>query len=590
MKLFVFSLLIIFLPAVVYSQSLSSQWVTPYESSGYKKTPRYDETMQYCRKLAKASPWVHIGSFGTSPEGRDMPLIIVSKDKIFTAAKAQKSGKAIVLIQNGIHAGEIDGKDASLMLIRDIAVTKTKASLLDHVILLVIPFYNVDGHERFSPYNRINQNGPEEMGWRVTAQNLNLNRDYMKADAPETQAWLKLYMAWLPDFLVDCHVTDGADFQYVVTYTVETHENLAAPVRSWVKNNYIPSVTAKMEAMSMPIVPYVNLRDNKDLSKGLDGGAAPPRFSTSYAALQNRPALLVETHMLKDYKTRVDGTYKILTATLEILNRDFKILRSAILDADKLTVEKLDNPFPLSFNQVDAPNETIHFLGYKAKIEKSDISGADKVVWTHDPLNIDIPRFDSVKVAVSVTPPVAYLIPPQWDEVIRRLQLHGVIFLKLKQPVELEVEMYKFSKPKWQQNPYEGHHPVTYSVNASTEKRTIPARTMIARTNQRAARVLINALEPQAPDAFVAWGFFDAIFEQKEYAEGYVLEQLAPQMLMKDSLLKIEFEKKLQADTAFAHSPYARLNFFYQRSPYWDKNLNVYPVARLMKDTTLPVQ
>ena len=589
MKLFTISSLIIFLTIGIFAQSIPDKWLTPYELSGFKKTPNYNETMEYCRKLEKASPWIHIASLGKSPEGRDMPLIIVSKNKIFDAMKARKSGKGIVLIQNGIHAGEIDGKDACLMLMRDMAITKTKVALLDNVIVLVLPFYNVDGHERISPYNRINQNGPEEMGWRVTAQNLNLNRDYVKADAPETQAWLKLYTAWMPDFLVDCHVTDGADFQHPVTYSAENHEDLGMPVRSWLNEQYLPYVKNEMQKLGEPLVPYVNLKDEHDFSKGLTEGVPPPRFSTAYAALQNRPSLLIETHMLKDYKTRVTGTYDLLNATLKKVNTDYKILRDEISETDKNTAIKLENPFPLKWELVDAPNGTVHFLGYKSNIVKSDISGADKVVWTHEPLNLDIPLYDSVKVSASVTPPVAYIIPQQWQEIISRLKMHGVLLEKLDQPIELEVELYKFSNAKWQQNPYEGHHPVQYTTTAFTEKRTYPAGTIIAKMNQRAARILLHTLEPNAPDAFVAWGFMDVIFEQKEYAEGYVLEKMAPDMLAKDPALKTEFESKLRSDTAFAHSPYARLNFFYKHSPYWDQTLNVYPIARLMKNVELPV-
>jgi len=188
-----------------------SGWETPYEKSGFLETPRYQETIDYLKRLEKASPWIRVTSFGTSGEGRDLVLVIASKEKAFDAAAARGSGKAIVLLQAGIHAGEIDGKDAGMMLLRDLAVTKSRAALLDHAILLFMPMYNVDGHERFGPYNRTNQNGPKEMGWRTTARNLNLNRDYMKADAPETRAWLKLYTTWWPDLLIDAHVTDGAE-------------------------------------------------------------------------------------------------------------------------------------------------------------------------------------------------------------------------------------------------------------------------------------------------------------------------------------------------------------------------------------------
>jgi hypothetical protein len=583
------ALLFFLLSLNAFSQSIPEKWLTEYEKSGFKKTPRYKETMEYCRKLEKASTWIHVTSYGKSPEGRNLPLVIASKEGIFDPKKASKSDKAILLIQNGIHAGEIDGKDACLMLLRDIAITKTKASLLDHVVLLIIPIYNVDGHERFGTYNRINQDGPVEMGWRVTAQNLNLNRDYMKADAPETQAWLKLFNAWLPDFFIDCHVTDGADFQHAITYSIESHDYIARPVRSWIKERYLP-VISSLKTNGVPFMPYIFFRDDKDELKGLQGGTAPPRFSTQYVVLQNRPGLLIETHMLKDYKTRVDGTYQMIVATLEQMNKDFSVLRTAVRDADEQTAKGFDKPFPLQFESVNVPNETVHLMGYKQKLEQSDISGGTRVVYTKEPFEADVPRYDSIRVTKTVQPPVAYLIPQQYQEIISRLKFHGIHLERLTAPKELDVEMYEFSNAKWEQTPFEGRHAATYSVKTINEKALFPAGTLLLRLNQRTARVAINALEPDAPDAFAAWGFFDAAFEQKEYAEDYVMESVSREMLRNDPKLKTEFEAKLQSDSVFARSPSARLNFFYQRSPYWDRLVNRYPVARLMREVQISTE
>lgn len=571
------------------SQSIPDVWLTYYEQSGFKKTPQYYETIDYCRKLERASPWIKVLSFGKSPEGRDLVLVVASKDKAFSATTARKTDKAILLVQNGIHAGEIDGKDACLMLLRDIAITKTKSSLLDNVILLVIPIYNVDGHERFGPYNRINQNGPEEMGWRVTGQNLNLNRDYMKADAPETQAWLKIFNEWLPDFFIDSHVTDGADYQHIVTYGIEKYANIAEPVRSWVNEKYVPMIS-ELKTNSIPVAPYISLRDHLDPVKGLQSGVAPPRLSTPYVALHNRPALLIETHMMKDYQSRVEGTYQTIVATMELMNKEYKSLRKATRDADEQTAKSIENPFPIRFQTMDVPNRMFHYLGFKQTNESSDISGGTWIKYTKEPFEVDIPHFDSVVVSKTIELPVAYLIPSQWQEVINRLKIHGVKVERLKNQVELEVEMYRFSNAKWQQSPYEGRHPVTYEVEKFKDRRMFPAGTAVVRLNQRAARVAIHALEPEAPDAFVAWGFFDAVFEQKEYTEDYVMEPMAREMISKDSALKKEFESKLQSDTLFAKSPFARLNYFYQHSPYWDKNVNLYPVARLVTEVPLKLE
>jgi murein tripeptide amidase MpaA len=576
--------------AALRAQGVPSKWLTDYEKSGYVRTPRYAETMAYARRLEAASPWVRVESFGRSPEGRDLPLIIVSKDRAFTPRAAAKTGKAVVLIQNGIHAGEIDGKDACLMLLRDMVITKTKASLLDHVVLLIIPIYNVDGHERVSKYNRINQSGPEEMGWRVTAQNLNLNRDYMKADAPETQAWLRLFNAWMPDFFIDAHVTDGADFQHVVTYSIESHTNIAEPVRKWIRERYLPGVMPGQTRDGVTVAPYIFLKDDLDPLQGTWGGTASPRFSTMYATLHNRPGLLIETHMLKSYRQRVEGTYRLIDGTLSFLQRDADALRSAVRKADEETAAGLGTAFPLQFDLVMTPNDSMTFMGYRQHNQMSDLSGKHWVTYTKEPFTATVPRYDSIRTTVAVDPPAAYLIPPEWQTVIERLKFHGVTLERLTAPLETDVEMIRFVKPSWQSQPFEGRHPVTYSTTTFRQKRTFPKGTVLARIRQKAARVLVHLLEPAAPDAFAAWGFFDAVFEQKEYAEDYVMEPMARRMLERDPSLRKEFDAKVASDTSFAHDPSARLNFFYERSPYWDSHVLLYPVARVLTESAWPTE
>ncbi|MBI4720390.1 MAG: M14 family metallopeptidase, partial [Chitinivibrionia bacterium] len=308
-------------------------WQTYYEQSGCTATPRYEETIAYCRRLADASPWVAYESFGTSPQGRELPLVIADKDGRFTPEAARRAGKIVLLVQACIHAGESDGKDAGLMLLRDIAISKKRPELLDNVTLLFIPIFNVDGHERFGPCNRINQNGPAEMGWRVTAQNLNLNRDFFKADAPEMQAWLRLFGAWLPDFFVDCHVTDGADYQYVVTYGLDIFGTMDPGLTRWSRDVFLRSIEASMAEAGFPISPYVYFRGGHDPMSGLGTWITPPRLSHGYTTIQNRPGLLVETHMMKDYRTRVAGTYEILEQTMALLNAEHAALKDLVRGA-----------------------------------------------------------------------------------------------------------------------------------------------------------------------------------------------------------------------------------------------------------------
>jgi hypothetical protein len=572
--------------------TVKDSWLTSYEQSGFLRTPRYTETIDYCRRLAAGSPWVKYTSFGVSPQGRDLPLVILSKEKAFTPAAAQKSGKAIVLVQSGIHSGEIDGKDASLMLMREIAISKTERHLLDHAILLFVPIFNVDGHERMSPYNRINQNGPEEMGWRVTAQNLNLNRDYMKADAPEMRAMLTLFTKWLPDLYIDCHVTDGIDFQYDVTYAAETGANIDGAVGRWMKEAMLPDVLPRVEATGHKIFYYVFPREDNDLTKGINAEATTPRFSTGYAALQNRPALLIETHMLKPYRTRVSATYELLKAVIDFVNRDAGNLRTAVRTADGTTTAAGNQggyTLPLRFG-IGTGSTMRKFLAVESRLETGEISGDRYPVYSDTPTELMAPIYEQVIVRDSVTVPLAYVIPPEWVSVKEVLRAHAIALECLTAPVTLEVESYKFGNVKFRERPYEGRQGVTFSTETIREVRTYPRGTIVVRTNQRAAKVAIHLLEPRAPDSFVGWGFFNAIFEQKEYAERYVFEKVGKKLLADNPGLKKEFEEKINADTSFARDPSARINWLYQRSPWGDPWLNKYPVGRIIAPVALKTE
>ncbi|MDP4241059.1 MAG: M14 family metallopeptidase, partial [Bacteroidota bacterium] len=347
-KLLTVSLACIFLWLTSFGQISN---LTPYEKSGCKETPRYDQTMAFCRQLKAASPLLKMESIGKSPQGRDIPLLIVDRNRNFTPAAVRKSGNIVLLVQACIHAGEPDGKDAGLMLLRDMLINGQHKELLDHVTLLFIPIFNVDGHERFGPYNRINQNGPKEMGWRTTAQNLNLNRDYLKADAPEMQSWLKNTSQWNPDFFIDCHVTDGADYQYKLTYSLELAGNIEAGLTNWTRDYYEKNLLSLLDADNTPAFSYVEFRNWHDPRSGLFVSPAPPMISQGYFAVRNRPGLLIETHMLKDYKTRVEATYKTVLHTMELLNRDHANFLQLCKNADLYTssAEFRSKAFPIKF-------------------------------------------------------------------------------------------------------------------------------------------------------------------------------------------------------------------------------------------------
>jgi hypothetical protein len=583
------AILLIFL-TVGYAQSESANvpaaWQTTAEKTDYAKTSRYDEAIAYAKKLDKASPLIAYRSIGKSGEGRDIPLLIAATGNTFTPAQARKAGKAVVFIQAGIHAGEIDGKDAGLALLRDIAITKTRSELLKDVVIVFVPIYNVDGHENWSGYNRINQNGPDEMGYRANATNLNLNRDYMKADAPETRAWLKLWNEWKPDAFVDLHVTDGADFQYNVTYEYAHFQEVAPSIKTWMDEHFDGVVVPKVEKEGNLLSHYVEFA-GREVTGGIATSTFTPRFATGYTPLRNRAGLLVETNVYKSYKSRVRGTYDLIRYFIEEIGRSKSSLFVANVAADTLTIERgktYDDKrqYPLAVSTTDK-STPMAFKGVEYRTEDSTISGGKRIIYGTAPMNITIPRFDEGKVTSSVAPPLYYIVPLQYKDVIDVLRLHGVQFTQIKKPLTVEVESYKLTEPKWATNSFENRITLTAKPTPVTETRTFAPGSVLVPMTQEAANVAIHLLEPAGPDSFLSWGFFNSIFEQKEGGSGYVLEKLARDMLAKDPKLQEEFDRRL-LDPAFARSPQARLRFFYERSPYYlNQKVGVYPVGRIVK-------
>ncbi len=570
-----------------------SEWLTHAEKTDYLETARYAETIEYSRRLDQASHLIKYQTFGKSGEGRDLPLLIAAEGDTFTPEAVRRAHKPVILIQACIHAGESDGKDAGLALLRDIAITKTRPNLLKHVVVLFIPIYNTDGHERVSPYNRINQNGPAEMGWRTTGTYQNLNRDYMKADTPETRAWLALWNLWKPDLFIDCHVTNGADYRVNITYHHEHHDGVAPSVLAWEKRVVDGRVAAATEAAGNVVSWYLEFIDNRDLTKGIRDFNGSPRFSTGYAPLRNRPGILIETHMLKPYRPRVIGTYDFLRSTLEEVNRDPEGLLAAGREADEKTLaegQTYDDArrFPVDF-ELTEKSRPYELKAVEYHTEVSDISGATRVIFGTEPLDLTVPMYDTLRVKAAVAPPLSYIVPAQWQEVIEVLKAHGLVLQTTRKPATVEIESYRFANVKWASGPFEGRLMPSFKVETVKERRTFPAGSVVVPMAQVSARVAINLLEPEAPDSLVRWGFFNATFEQKEYGEDYVVEKLAREMLTENPNLREEFEQRLASDPVFTANPRARLRFFYERSPYWDKQMNLYPVGRIITALRLPV-
>ena len=569
-------------------EDVPAYWRTRAERTGFKSTSTYDETMRYMKMLEGGSDWVRIASIGRTGQGRDIPMLIVSKDRAFSPEAARTTGKPVVLVQNGIHAGEIEGKDASLALVRDLAVLHRQSRLLDHVILLVVPMLSPDAHERRSRFNRINQNGPDEMGWRYTPLGLNLNRDYMKVESPEMRALIsQVFTRWWPDLLIDNHTSDGADFQSEIGYSFNFGPEVPGPEAEWLTKAFEGRVIPALAALGSRPAPYLDFDRPGDPAGGAELFEAEPRYSNGYAAIQCRPSVLVETHALKSYEVRVRATYNLMAALLGELDARPAALRRAVAASESLVALRPFEPLDrrrVSLESKPSPRATpTPFQAVRWVREKSEITGASVTRFLPEPIDTLIPVRRDMVSTVDVVVPAGYLVPQEWTTVADHLQLHGVRFQRLSAAWADTVEVPHVIAYRESLGTFEGHHVTTVTqMKLERRWRAWRAGDLWVPCDQPRALVAMELLEAQAPDGLMYWNAFDTVLERKEYAEEYVMEPIAKRMMSDDPALAAEFRARVAADTAFAHSARARLDFFYQRSPWFDPEAGLIPVARAL--------
>ena len=556
---------------------------TVSERSGFVETGRYDEVIALCDAFARQYPKaVRCHTFGTSPEGRPMKMLVASTSGALTPDLARKRGLPVVLVQGGIHAGEIDGKDAGFLALREVLEGKAASGALDKQVWLFVPVFNVDGHERFGAWNRPNQRGPKEMGWRTTAQNFNLNRDYLKADTPEMQAMLQLVQRWDPLVTVDLHATNGAQFEHDISIQVEPVHAGDAGLRQAglaLRTSVIGDLATQG---SLPLPYYPSFVVNDDPTSGFEDSVAPPRFSHGYFLLRNRIAMLVETHSWKEYPVRVKITRNTVVSVLEQVATHGSDWLARARNADAVAARLAGESEPLTY--AAAPTaRTVDFRGYAYTRTRSDVSGALMTRYDETtPQLWKVPLKDDIRPALVIDVPGAgYLVPAaEASWVADVLKTHGVEYRLLGKPWQGEAGAFRATKTSFGSGPVEARQRLTVEGEWRQEARSVPAGTLFVPIAQAKSRLVMALLEPQAPDSLLAWGRFNNAFERKEYMEDYVAESVARDML-RDPAVKAEFERRLREDKAFSDDPAARLEFFYRRHPSWDERYRLYPVLRV---------
>ncbi|MDY0280597.1 MAG: M14 family zinc carboxypeptidase [Salinivirgaceae bacterium] len=560
----------------------SSIQPTVFEQSNGTRTASYAQTIEYCNKTAKKSSKIKYIPIGKTPQNRIIPLLIIDSKENFTHHKVKQSGNAILLIQANIHPGEPDGNDAGMLLINKMI---TENNFPKNVTILFLPIVNPDGLARFGAYNRINQDGPKEMGWRVTAQNYNLNRDYVKVDAPEMKYWLKLYNKWLPDFSIDCHVTDGADYQYILTYLIETLGNMNAAQTTWQKE-YITTMEQNLMSVNIPMHRYVTFRKWHDPRSGLYTEPAAPRYTQGYAAVQNRPGILLEAHSLKPFPIRVKAMLALFNETIAYLEKNSKKLIELNKKADQEAIELYSKgePFPLTYSTINEC-DTVDFLGVEYDIVKSDLTDGDWFKYYPDkPTTFRLPYYNKIKSEIMADIPAAYIVGPEWQFIKRGLDIHNIEYFKVREETDIVASTWQCTNPMWSSTPFEGHFLLRNVIlNKISKQQKWPAKSIVIPTNQRRARLIIHMFDPNSPDSYFRNGFFNSIFERKEYYETYVMERIAREMIDSIPELKQKFIAWRDAQES-KPDQYEQLGWFYEQSPYFNYKRNLYPISTLTNE------
>ena len=576
------------------------------ERSNFQETGHLEEVERLCEAFERSWPdAVRSFQYGRSAEGRIMRALLVSRSGALTPATLRANAVPLLMIQAGIHPGESDGKDAGFVALRELLEGSAAAQELERIAVLFIPAFNTDGHERRGRWNRPNQNGPQETGWRTTAQNLNLNRDYAKADTPEMRAMLRLIGEWDPLVCADLHVTDGADFEPDVSIQVEPLNQGDAALRSsgrQLRDALIEQLTA-MGSLALDFYPDLAITDEP--ASGFAVTVYSPRFSTGYFPQRNRFTVLVETHSWKPYAQRVHVMRNTIVSLAELLGAHGATWLDRVTVSDKAAMKlgglQLTLDYQCSWREpaqaggatierdTESPAREIEFRGYAYTRTHSAVSGG--LVTRYDqktPQIWRVPLRDQVRALLNVTVPRGgYAVPAAFAaEISNRLEAHGIFFERQTHfRTRIKVNVFRAEQVKFSAVPFEGRMRAEVMGAWNEETANILPGALFIPIAQSLARLVVALFEPQAPDSFAAWGFFNACFEQKEHMEPYVAEQIAHDMLAQDTELSKDFDNKCSSDAEFAASPAARLEFFLRRHASWDARYNLYPVLCL--DTPL---
>ncbi|SFU62565.1 Zinc carboxypeptidase [Pustulibacterium marinum] len=558
--------------------SKKDSFVTVFETSEGKETPTYPEVIEFYKELANSYSSVSLQTMGPTDSGYPLHMVVYNPNGDFNFVNLREEGKRILMINNGIHPGESDGIDATMLLIRNLA--QEQIEIPKNTVIVAIPVYNIGGALNRNSHTRANQNGPEAYGFRGNAQNYDLNRDFIKMDSKNAASFAAIFHQVKPDVFIDNHVSNGANYQYTLTHLFTQHNKLQGSLGNYLHTEFMPALIDSLKQKELPITPYVNVF-NQTPEVGFQQFMDYPRYSTGYTTLWNTLGMMVETHMLKPYKQRVEGTYELMKSLLAITDKQAK--RIGDLRAMAANEIKEETEYPVQW-EVDSTKYTeFNFKGFEADTLVSEVTGYNRLKYDRErPFERPVKYYNYFKPTVKVAVPEAYVIPQGWYKIIEKLKANKIEMRTLEEDTTGVFTYYHIDDFETMSQPFEGHYMHSNTIiTAKTDSITFRKGDVIIKVDQPGKRYLLETLEPAAPDSFFNWNFFDPILQQKEHFSPYVFEDIASELLEKDAELKSEFLATKEQDTAFAENWYTQLSWIYKHSDYYEKSHLRYPIYRI---------
>lgn len=551
------------------NNTVPTNFETLFEKSNGLETETYFNVITFYKNLAEAYPQIEIKEMGITDSNYPLHLVLFNTSKEFDFDKIKASNKSVILINNGIHPGESDGIDASMLFLRNIVQNNNLLQKFDNAIIAVIPVYNIGGALNRNSFSRANQNGPKEYGFRGNARNFDLNRDFIKADTKNAVAFAKIFHALNPDVFIDNHVSNGADYQYAITHLFTQHNKLGNDLGKFIENEMRPEIENNLLEKNIPITPYVNVWGNTP-EVGFSQYFDSPRYSTGYTTLFNTLGLMVETHMLKPYKIRVEQTYELMESAVAFSISNNQKIKELRANAIKQILDK--KTYPVGFENDKTNFATLNFKGFEGSYINSKVTNGKRLFYdVSKPFEKPVKYFNQFKETKHINIPNAYILKQGWWNIVNRLNANNINYTVLKNDTTIVAQEQHIANFDTSNRPYEGHY-LHYNTQVSeTEKSiTFKAGDILIPTKQNGARYLFETLEAAAVDSFFNWNFFDTILQQKEGYSAYVFEDIAAEYLKQNKDLKDSLAKKIELDEQFAKNPRAQLDFVYKNSPYYE--------------------